>query len=161
MDDRDICKYKIYSYAVFCPFRNEKRGRRGRDRMEVGFTITYAISAYSPLMLRVRISIRARCTTWCDKVCQWLATGRWFSPSPPVSSTNKTSLFLSIWLSVRPSVRPTSIHPHAPLPSRYNWDIVESGVKQHQTNRNDRNYLGGGVLIYITDYVHTSRRNDF
>jgi hypothetical protein len=25
----------------------------------------------------------------CDKVCQWLATGRWFSPVPPVSSTNK------------------------------------------------------------------------
>jgi hypothetical protein len=43
-----------------------------------------------PLMLWVRISIRARCTTLCDKVCQWLATGRWFSPGPPVSSTNKT-----------------------------------------------------------------------
>jgi len=41
----------------------------------------------SPLMLWVRISIRARCTTLCDKVCQWLATGRWFSP---VSSTNTT-----------------------------------------------------------------------
>ena len=39
------------------------------------------------LMLWVRISIRARCTTLCDKVCQWLATGRWFSP---VSSINKT-----------------------------------------------------------------------
>ena len=26
----------------------------------------------------------------CDKVCQWLAVGRWFSPSTPVSSTNKT-----------------------------------------------------------------------
>jgi hypothetical protein len=25
-----------------------------------------------------------------DKVCQWLATGRWFSPDTPVSSTNKT-----------------------------------------------------------------------
>jgi hypothetical protein len=24
------------------------------------------------------------------KVCQWLATGRWFSQGPPVSSTNKT-----------------------------------------------------------------------
>ena len=32
----------------------------------------------------------ARCTTLCDKVCQWLATGRWFSPGPPVSATNKT-----------------------------------------------------------------------
>ena len=28
--------------------------------------------------------------TLCDKVCQWLATGRWFSPGSPVSSTNKT-----------------------------------------------------------------------
>ena len=44
----------------------------------------------SPLMLWVRISIRARCTTLCNKVCQWLATGRWFSPGTPVSSTNKT-----------------------------------------------------------------------
>jgi hypothetical protein len=44
----------------------------------------------SPLMLWVRISIRAMCTTLIDKVCQWLATGRWFSPGPPVSSTNKT-----------------------------------------------------------------------
>jgi len=40
-------------------------------------------------MLWVRISIRARCTTLCDKICQRLATGRWFSPGPPVSSTNK------------------------------------------------------------------------
>jgi hypothetical protein len=38
-----------------------------------------------PLMLWVRISIRARCTTLCDKVCQWLATGQWFSPGSPVS----------------------------------------------------------------------------
>ena len=29
-------------------------------------------------------------TTLCDKVCQILATGRWFSPGTPVSSTNKT-----------------------------------------------------------------------
>jgi hypothetical protein len=36
------------------------------------------------------ILIWARCTTLCDKVCQWLATGRWFSPGPPVSCTNKT-----------------------------------------------------------------------
>ena len=44
----------------------------------------------SLLMLWVRISIRARCTTLCDKVCQWLVTGQWFSPGPLVSSTNKT-----------------------------------------------------------------------
>jgi len=44
----------------------------------------------SPLMLWVWISIRARCTTLCDKVCHWLVTGQWFSPDPPVSSSNKT-----------------------------------------------------------------------
>jgi hypothetical protein len=30
--------------------------------------------------------------TLCDKVCQWLATGRWFSPSTLISSINKTGL---------------------------------------------------------------------
>ena len=38
----------------------------------------------SPLMLWVRLPLRARCTTSCDKVCQ-------FSPGPPVSSTNKSN----------------------------------------------------------------------
>jgi len=44
----------------------------------------------SPLILWVWISIRVRCTTLFDKVCQWLVAGRWFSLSPPVASTNKT-----------------------------------------------------------------------
>ena len=60
------------------------KGRRGRDRMVVEFTSTYTINTYHH---------------WCcefeyqsgrgDKVFQWLATYRWFSPGPPVSSTNK------------------------------------------------------------------------
>ena len=47
----------------------------------------------SLLMLWIPISIRERCTILhfvCDKVCQWLATGRWFSPGPLVPSTHKT-----------------------------------------------------------------------
>ena len=43
-----------------------------------------------PLMLWAQILIRARCTTFYGEVCQWLATGWWFSLGPPVSSTNKT-----------------------------------------------------------------------
>ena len=31
-----------------------------------------------------------RDTTSCDKVCQWLEAGQWFSPGTHVSSTNKT-----------------------------------------------------------------------
>jgi len=59
--------------------------------MVVGFTTTYAISAYHHWCCELKIiSIRARCTTLCDKVCEWLATGRWFSVGTPVSSTNKT-----------------------------------------------------------------------
>jgi hypothetical protein len=46
----------------------------------------------SPLSLWVRIPLRRGVldTTLCDQACQWLATGRWFSPGTPVSSTNKT-----------------------------------------------------------------------
>ena len=65
------------------------RDRRGRDRMVVGFTTTYAISAYHHWCCEFE-SRSGRCvldTTLCDKACQWLATGRWFSP---VSSSNKT-----------------------------------------------------------------------
>jgi hypothetical protein len=44
----------------------------------------------SPLMLWGRISFRQGVlnTTLCDKVCQWLVAGRWFSPGTPVSSND-------------------------------------------------------------------------
>ena len=50
--------------------------RRGRDRMIVGYTTTYAISVYH----HKRCEFESRLwrdvldTTLCDKVCQWLAT---------------------------------------------------------------------------------------
>jgi hypothetical protein len=46
----------------------------------------------SPLKLWIRIPFKQGVldTTLCDKVCQWLAAGRWFSPGTSVSSTNKT-----------------------------------------------------------------------
>ena len=43
------------------------------------------------MMLWVRLPLKARRTTLCDKVCQRLAAGRWFSPGSLVSSTNKTN----------------------------------------------------------------------
>ena len=36
-------------------------------------------------------------TTLCDKVCQCLATGWWFSLGTPVSSTNKTYIYLKYY----------------------------------------------------------------
>ena len=46
----------------------------------------------SPLTLWNRILLRRGVldTTLCDKLCQWLAAGLWFSPGTLVSSTNKT-----------------------------------------------------------------------
>ena len=58
----------------YAPFQRTRRGRRGRDRMVVGFITTYAISAYH------------------HQVCQWLATGWWFSSVVSVSPTNKTDI---------------------------------------------------------------------
>ena len=59
----------------------------------------------SPLMLWVGISIRARCTTLCNKkkVCQWLLTRRWFPHGPSVSSNkadrhNITEILLKVAL---------------------------------------------------------------
>ena len=49
-----------------CFIHIQGRGRRGRDGMVVGST------------------------TICDQVYQLLATGQWFSPDPPASSTNIT-----------------------------------------------------------------------
>jgi hypothetical protein len=70
-------------------------GHRGRDRMVVGFTDNYLCNqCLSPLALWVWILFKARCTRynlmWWS--CQWLATGRWFSPGTLVFSTNKTDL---------------------------------------------------------------------
>jgi hypothetical protein len=60
--------------------------------MVVGFTTTSAISAFHHLSCEFEPhSWRGVFdTTLCDKVCQWLTTGRLFSPSILISSTNKT-----------------------------------------------------------------------
>ena len=54
--------------------------------------VAFIRHVFGTLMLWVRISLMRGVldTTLCDKVCQWLAEGQWFSPSAPVSFTNKT-----------------------------------------------------------------------
>jgi len=65
----------------------------GHDRIVVGFTTTYAISAYHHWCCEWNLD---HCevyniTNVCDKVCQWLATGRWFPRvlrfPPPIKLT--------------------------------------------------------------------------
>jgi hypothetical protein len=66
---------------------------RGCDRMVGSWIYSYLCNqCLSPLTLWVRIPLRwdVLNTTLYNKVCQWLATDRSFSPGTPVSSTNKT-----------------------------------------------------------------------
>ena len=63
--------------------------------MVVGVATTYAISAYHLWSCEFesrsgKVYTWYKFTTLCDKVCQWLATGLWFSLGTPVSSTNKS-----------------------------------------------------------------------
>ena len=78
-----ISTFKYSMYQV--------RGCHGRDRMVVGFTTTCAISAYHHWSCKFEHSLWQGVLdrTICHKVFQWLATGRWFSLDPPVSSPNK------------------------------------------------------------------------
>jgi hypothetical protein len=70
----------------------------------------------TPLMFWVQIPLNARGTTLCDKVCQWLAEGQWFSQGTPVSSTNKTDchditeILLKVTLiTIKPTNQPIKI----------------------------------------------------
>jgi hypothetical protein len=64
----------------------------GRDCMVVGFITTYAISTYHHSCCEFKSHLREvySNTTLCDKVCQWLMAGWWFSLCTLDSSTNKT-----------------------------------------------------------------------
>ena len=63
-------------------------------KMHVSWIYYLCNQCLSPLMLWVRVSFSARCTTLCDKVCQWLATGKWFSPDP--LKQNKQTIKINI-----------------------------------------------------------------
>ena len=85
----DTFLYACHMYIYFCSQIKITICTNSCDLNNVIIVIYLCIQCRSPLM-RVPISIRTRCTTLCDKVCQWLATCGWFSLGRPVSSTNKT-----------------------------------------------------------------------
>jgi hypothetical protein len=68
--------------------------------MVVGFTTTCAFSAYHHLSCEFEhSSLRGVLdTTLCYKVCQWLATGWWFSLGAPVSCIDITEILLKVEL---------------------------------------------------------------
>ena len=64
----------------------------------------------------VRTTFIARCTWYiiilCDKVCQWLVTGQWFSPVSSTNKTdhrNKTKILLKVALNTVNQTKPNSM----------------------------------------------------
>jgi hypothetical protein len=84
-----ICAISAY-YHQCCEFKS-----RSCKVWSIHYVIKFVSNLWQVtlvVMLWVRILLRRGVldTTLCDKVCQWLATGRWFSQGIAVSSTNKT-----------------------------------------------------------------------
>ena len=79
-------------FSIFVVFSPKILSNRNTKQSNVGNLYLEHTHYISLLTLWVRTPLRwcVLDTTLCDKVCQWLATGRWFSPGTPVPSTNKS-----------------------------------------------------------------------
>ena len=88
----DLYSVKSPTQHSSCSYYHATGARCDLDRMVVGFITAYMQSV--PVTTNVKNSNPAPGglldTTLYDKICQWLATGRWLSSGPPVSSINKT-----------------------------------------------------------------------
>jgi hypothetical protein len=80
-----------------------------------------------------------------DKVCQWLATGRWFSPCPPVSSTNKTDLHDTTGILLKVALNTTKQTNNTLI--RNGWPMV-SRSKSH----NSRLHRGLNECLVFVDW---------
>jgi hypothetical protein len=110
-------------------------------------TIRFFGETYSddfvPFFYTIVLYIRFRLNK-SDKVCQWFVTGRWFSLGTPDFFTNKTDK------------------------TRYNWHIVENGVKHHNSNQTKRLqeylWLCGTTIILIhtlREFIFSTRYRTF
>jgi hypothetical protein len=79
------------------------------------FSIVYLLPPLACWVIETKNNVLD--TTLCDKVCQWLATGRWFSPGTPDTSTNntdrhdKTEILLKVALNtITLTITPRIIH---------------------------------------------------
>ena len=98
----------------------------------------------SPLMLWVRLPLRAKSTTLCDKVCQWPAACEWFSPGPPVSSNNKTNRHNITELLLKVALN--NINQNKPNVGRMHRDIYGYGSNLMSVRPSD-----GDVIIICTN----------
>ena len=81
-------------------------------------------------------------TTLCDKGCQWLATGWWFSPGTPVSYTNKTDCHDITEILLKVALNTITYRSLLGNKFQYNWhkicsiadyDRLTSYIQNHKT----------------------------
>jgi hypothetical protein len=110
--------------------------------MVVGFTTICTISAYRYWCEFEPHSWRGVLDkTLCDKVCQWLAIGLWFSLGTPVSYTNETNChdITEIWLKVALNTKNLKSPP---------LDILNSGSQIIIINNKEINYLYTSSAVF-------------
>jgi hypothetical protein len=103
---------------------------------------TYANQYLSPLMLWVRTPLKRGVSdaTLCDKVCQWLEAGRWFSLGTLVSSNHKiarhdiTEILLKVALNTIALTH--NCEASLPINTYWSWNSIEwfSSYKATPTN---------------------------
>ena len=113
----------------------------------------------SPLMLLVWIPLMARCTTLCDKVCQWHAAGGWFSQGAPVSSTNKTNLhdiaeiLLKVALNTIKTIRKKTQRNHESDNRKVGFPKLTSQQSAHCATDSSHKYLDTSNFPYIFHFI--------
>jgi hypothetical protein len=78
------CLSFFFDHKFVCPFI-------------CSFWLSLIIAIFNLFFSNDLTSFDHRVLDFCDKVWQWLATGQWFSPSTPVSSTNKNCPLRNKW----------------------------------------------------------------
>ena len=112
----------------------------------------------SPLTLWVRIPLRRGLldTTLCDKVCQWLTTGWWFSLGTLVSSTNKTDRHDITEILLKVALN--TITPN-PLSFKLISDILDGRIKKNPTLYNKTNQIWDYTLNLMLCWVNLFLRD--
>ena len=94
VDSKDaLIKICDYAYVSASCYHHLRKKNQFHKNVYCSWIYNYLCNqCLSPLTLWVRIPLRRGVldTTLCDKVCQWLAAGQWFSLGTRVSSTIKT-----------------------------------------------------------------------
>ena len=98
-------------------------GRCGHERVIVGFTTTYVISAYKHWCYEFEFH-SGRSVHHYVIVCQWLAAGQWFSPGTPVPSTNKTNHNNITEILLKVALNTININQTKPTYSYFNFDTL-------------------------------------